>query len=274
MAQCVQLWFCMSSSTTSIPSSKLVQGISYFEEILQLMPNDRSALEFLAVAYEQSGDRMKRNRVVCTLADVLIAEKDLECAEKLLQTLQDLGTSESFAAYNRIKAVLRQASASATSANPAALPGAASMLPAVKSELELVHELQAHEIISNDTAKIVEQSLYGTLSSSGDVLISALLFIKNENPAECENAMTYLANTYQAPPIPVKAFEQNAELLAVFPGTILGRGVMPLANLGDTLLVAMLNPADKLLRKQISDKAGKPCQIFLAAPAEMEAALS
>lgn len=264
----------MSSSTTDIPRSKLIQGISYFEEILQLMPNDRSALEFLAVAYEQSGDRVKRNRVVCTLADVLIAEKDLECAENLLQTLQAIGTSESFAAYNRIKAILRQTQASATSANPAALPGAAAMLPAVKSELELVHELQAHDVISSETAKIVEQSLYGTLSSGDDVLISALLFIKNENPAECEGAMTYLANTYQAPPIPIKAFEQKAELLAAFPGTILGRGVLPLANLGDTLLVAMLNPADKLLRKQISDKAGKPCQFFLAAPTEMEAALS
>lgn len=47
----------MRETESPSPNPKLTQGISYFEEVLQLLPNDRSALEFLAVAYEQLGNR-------------------------------------------------------------------------------------------------------------------------------------------------------------------------------------------------------------------------
>lgn len=265
----------MNESPSQSGASKLSQGISYFEEILQLMPGDRSALEFLAVAYGQQGNVEKRNQMVCRLADVLIAEKDLECAEKLLSTLQEAGTPETYEAYNKIKAVLRlQPVKDNPPATSEASPHAAEMLPAIQGEMALLQELRSHQLVSDETAKIVEQSLYETLSSRGDVLISALLFIKNENPVECENVLTYLADTYQTPPVPLRAFEIRSNLMERFPGTVIGRGVLPLAELGDTLLVALLNPADRKLRKQITDLARRPCQFFIASPTEMEAALS
>ena len=267
--------FDMSASAPQ--NQKLSQGISYFEEILQLMPNDRSALEFLAVAYGQQGETIKHARMVCKLADVLIAEKDADCAENLLPTLQEIGTADAYQAYNRIKAFLRTQSPrkeAQNGPNSAVSPFASEMLPAIKSELELLQELQSNGIVSEETARIVEQSLYGTLSSEGDVLISALVFIKNENPAECEQALVHLVNACQMPIVPIKSFEVKQSLLQKFPGTVLGRGVFPMAELGDTLLVALLNPMDEQLRRQITDLAGKPCQFFLALPEEMEAVLS
>lgn len=261
-------------SASAPQNQKLFQGISYFEEILQLMPNDRSALEFLAVAYGQQGETIKHARMVCKLADVLIAEKDTDCAKNLLPTLQEIGTADAYQAYNRIKAFLRTQSPRKEKQNDAVSPFASEMLPAIKNELELLQELQSNGAISEETARIVEQSLYGTLSSEGDVLISALVFIKNENPAECENALVHLVNACQMPIVPIKSFEARQDLLQKFPGTVLGRGVFPMAELGDTLLVALLNPMDERLRQQITNLADKPCQFFLALPEEMEAVLS
>ena len=265
----------MNESSSQSATSKLSQGISYFEEILQLVPEDRSALEFLAMAYGQQGNAEKRNQMVCRLADVLIAEKDLECAEKLLPTLQEAGTPRTYEAYNKIKAVLRLRTVKDNSpVTSETSPHAAEMLPAIKGEMALLQELHAHQLINDEAAKVVEQNLYETLSSRGDVLISALLFIKNENPVECEYALTYLADSYQTPPVPLRAFEIRSDLMERFPGSVIGRGVLPFTELGDTLLVAILNPADRKLRKQISDLAGCPCRFFIASPTEMEASLS
>ena len=252
---------------------KLAQGISYFEEVLQLMPNDRPALEYLAVAYEQLGDQRKRSRMVARLTDVLIAEKDIECLKNIRSTLQEINTSETQEALKKIASFL---SSSAQATPEEARPDVfkSELLAAIKAEMELLNTLQAKQAISEGTAKIVESALYNYLSQQDSILISALCFVKNENPAEAETAIAALADAFHLPPVPLTAALAGGKAPPPLPEAISRRGVRPFAEVGDTLLVAILNPQDEKLRKEISNAAGKPCEFFLADPSEMEAALS
>lgn len=261
----------MRETENPSPNPKLTQGISYFEEVLQLMPNDRSALEFLAVAYEQLGNREKRSHAVARLTDVLIAEKDLDCLKNLKPTLDEIGTPEALNALRKIENVLGKTAVSSTGQPPRQVLQT-ELLAAIKAEMELLNYLQAKHLISDDTAKIVESSLYNHLSGEDSVLISALAFVKNENPAECESALAALADAFHLPPVPLQASLAAAQNLPSLPDNFIRRGARPFAELGDTLLVAILNPLDDELRKGITAAAGKPCQFFLADPSDMEAA--
>ena len=48
------------------------------------------------------------------------------------------------------------------------------------------------------------------------------------------------------------------------------RGVLPFAKLGDTLLIASLNPLDEALKHQVEASIGTPCRFYLAHPRTME----
>ena len=260
--------FCMNASSSISAPNKLVQGISYFEEVLQLVPNDRSALEFLAVAYEQAGDGARRSHTIARLTDVLIAEKDFDCLKGLVPTLREINTPETLNALAKIQALL--APREQTPSAPAVQPTGADLLPDVKAELELLQFLEGRGVLSSETAKIAESSLYDTLSEPGAILISALNFIKNENPAACEKALACLADAFQTPPVPLTAARAAHPNVPTLPAKLARRGACPFAVVGDTYLVAILNPADKILRKAIVDALDGPCRFFLVDPSEME----
>ena len=48
------------------------------------------------------------------------------------------------------------------------------------------------------------------------------------------------------------------------------RGVLPFAKLGDTLLIATLNPLDAALKHQVEASVGCPCRFYTAHPRTME----
>ena len=66
---------------------KLNEAIAFFEQMLQTMPGDRTSLEFLSVAYEQTGQNAKRRECLIRLADCLIREKDFDNAQVIAARL-------------------------------------------------------------------------------------------------------------------------------------------------------------------------------------------
>ena len=67
--------------------ARLKEGVEYFEQMLKVMPDDRTTLEFLAVAYPQLGELDKAEATVAALARVLLKEGDIESASALLPRL-------------------------------------------------------------------------------------------------------------------------------------------------------------------------------------------
>ena len=69
----------MSDETLKF-DARLKEGVAYFEEMLKVMPDDRTTLEFLAVVYPQLGEAEKAERALAALARVLLKAGDLEGA--------------------------------------------------------------------------------------------------------------------------------------------------------------------------------------------------
>ena len=88
-----------------------------------------------------------------------------------------------------------------------------------------------------------------------------------------EKAAAFVADMTNTPPIPLEAFSPSPTLLQTLPENLIRvRGAVPFAKLGDILLVALLNPADEALRRDIERRAGH-CRFFLAHPAMAEEVL-
>ena len=70
--------------------ARLKEGVAYFEEMLKVMPDDRTTLEFLVVVYPQLGETEKAEGALAALVRVLLKEGDLASASALLPRLEAL----------------------------------------------------------------------------------------------------------------------------------------------------------------------------------------
>lgn len=270
---------------------KLEEGIAYFEKMLQLMPDDRTTLEFLCVAYEQIGEKEKQRKALCSLAGVLIKEKDLESADRIAERLAEYHTPDAQAAVLRVRAAHAQTAPrpspaqAAAAAEPAAAHAAPSETPAaaaapsrdayvhiaLKAQGELINLLAQRHVIDEGFVPTLRQRLAELAEAPGCFLISALAILEKENTAIAENVAAYLADTAGTPPIPLEAFDLQGEFPRMLPELMVRiRGVMPFAKLGDTLLVAVLDPLDTTLKQEIETALNQPCRFYLAHPRTME----
>jgi hypothetical protein len=262
---------------------KLEEGIAYFEKMLQVMPEDRTTLEFLCVAYGQIGEPVKQRKALISLAGVLLKEKDLESADSIAERLAQYREPDAQAAVLRIRAAhgmgLGPAIADpqpktqgATDDQPSSgNPQTAALHIAIKAEKELIQTLALRKILDESTADEALHRLAELSGMSGCFLVSALSVLEKENSGFGEMAMAAVADEAGAPPIPLEAFDISSERLQLLPESIVRvRGVLPFAKLGDTLLVATLNPLDAALKHQVEGSVGCPCRFYLAHPRTME----
>ena len=89
--------------------SRLIEGVAYFEQMLQLMPEDRETLEFLAVAYGQLGRKEDAERTIVSLAKILVRDRDLTALEGLLPWLEAGETPEAKALVLKVRTMVAPA---------------------------------------------------------------------------------------------------------------------------------------------------------------------
>ena len=266
---------------------KLEEGIAYFEKMLQVMPEDRTTLEFLCVAYGQIGEPVKQRKALISLAGVLLKEKDLESADRIAERLVQYREPDAQATVLRIRAAhglgmgLGPANGQAgmpdhagETTHSASSPQTATLHIAIKAEKDLVQALVARKTLDESAANDVLRHLAELENMPGCFLVSALAMLEKENTSIGEMAAAAVAEDAGAPPIPLEAFEITPELAQILPESLVRvRGILPFARLGGTLLVATLNPADSSLRHQVEASAGSPCRFYLAHPRTMEETL-
>ena len=273
-------------------NSKLLEGIAYFEKMLKVMPGDRTTLEFLSVAYEQLGDLEKQRTSLIQLAETLLHEKDYDAADAIGERLGGFTETDAQDMVRRIKsarnpvqlkAVVRPG-AGARPARvtvrpaggkpepaPAAPSGGVSLaqvvMSAVKAEAALIRDLYAKNVVDASAAEVVQRHLGGLPEATRPFLVSALAILEKESGGMGEKAAVYMADAASAPPIPLQAFMPSAALVKQLPEEIVRvRGAVPFGRLGDTLLVAVLNPLDAEFHAEVERLAGCPCRFFLAEP--------
>ena len=273
-------------------NSKLLEGIAYFEKMLKVMPGDRTTLEFLSVAYEQLGDLEKQRVALIQLAEALLREKDYDAAEAIGGRLGGFAETDAQDMVRRIKSVrnpvqlkavvrpgvgARPARATVRPAGgktepaPVAPGGGVSLaqvvMAAVKAEAALIRDLYAKNVVDASAAEVVQRHLGGLPEATRPFLVSALAVLEKESGGMGEKAAVYMADAASAPPIPLQAFMPSAAIVRQLPEEIVRvRGAVPFGRLGDTLLVAVLNPLDAEFHAEVERLAGCPCRFFLAEP--------
>ena len=252
--------------------ARLEEGVRYFEQVLQLMPDDRTTLEFLAVAYDQLGEPEKGAGALVSLAKLLLKQGDLTAAAALLPRLEALADDEARILALRIGRLTSPEPELVPEAPPELSPeeqAADETRAAIAAEAELVEQLRSNGLVPEADATRLRDMVAASPADGRCFLVSVLSILEKENSELCERCLAFAADRYATPPVSIAAFEPDAELVGRFPPAVVRiRGAVPFAKLGDQALVALLNPADAELRGRLA--AVMPCRFFLALPSAVE----
>lgn len=271
------------------PDPKLIEAIAFFEQMLQTMPDDRTSLEFLSVAYEQTGQIDKHRDCLIRLADCLVKEKDFEHAQSIVQRLSAFSDyAPARAAVERVTERIQSQILEETAAAPevggapeksagvAPAPGMyqdaglevhALSRAASSAEMELVWYWKDHGFLTKELCMDVLHVLTENQITDHPILVSALALLDEQHPEYTELVMEKMQRDSGVPTFPLELFEvQPKAVETLSPVFIHVRGVLPFSLLGNEVLVAVLNPLNKALQEEVVARAGKPCHFFFAHP--------
>ena len=254
---------------------KLAEGIAYFEQMLQAMPEDRTTLEFLSVAYAQAGEQEKCRDALISLAKVLLKEGELESATRIAERLEAFDDDLAKITALKVKAAAAPAPVLEPEKPSEETIAADNTVLAIRegkaAEAALATQLLSRRSIDEKTAEAIKAHLDGLPESSIPFLVSAMAFLDKENPALAETCASNIADSTGCPPVPISSFEISQKLRDTIPEPLVKvRGAVPFSELGDVLLVALLNPADDQLRRQVESASGRHCRFFLCPPGAAE----
>ena len=257
---------------------KLAEGIAYFEQMLQAMPEDRTTLEFLSVAYGQAGEQDKCRDALISLAKVLLKEGDFESASRIAERLEAFDDDLAKITALKVKAAAAPAPALTPETPSEETVAADNTVLAIReakaAEAALVTNLLSRRALDDKTAESLGKHIEDLPESSIPFLVSALAFLEKENTALAEECASHLADSTGCPPVPLGSFDITKKLVETLPEALVRvRGAVPFGELGDVLLVALLNPSDDKLRRKVEQASGRQCRFFLCPPSAAEPVL-
>ncbi len=268
--------------------SQVWNAIAAFEQIVQTIPNDRVSLEALSHAYEQVGDLARSRDFLVRLVNVVLEERDREAAGLLRDRLVRYAASDAAAKETeaRLMVFLAEAGPEAAPAVPAAAAAPAEPAPAavptdsersaahIAAELSFAWALfEAGELTQEEYASVA-QDLSEVSASKTAVTVSVLHVLHDRGNRNVERIVAYATRDTGIPMIPLGLFEVQPAALALLPMDFVVRhGAMPFEFMGNDVLVVIMNPYHKALRKNIETMVGRKCHYFLALPWEFDTVL-
>lgn len=271
------------------PDAKVIEAIAFFEQMLQTMPGDRTSLEFLAVAYEQTGQTEKRRDCLVKLADTLLNEKDYDNAQVIAGYLSaHTDHPPARAAVQRVADVVQgqilrnQFKSDMAGFSTGQIPGMPTFAPAFQdaglevhalsraasaAEMDLVWLWKERDFLPKEVCMDVLHVLTDRPVTDVPALISALALLDEQHPELTDALLERMQRESDMPVIPLELFDvQPAAAAVLAPAFVHVRGVLPFALLGNDVLVALLNPFSRSLQDESVARAGRPCHFFLVHP--------
>ena len=266
--------------------SQVWSAIAAFEQIVQTIPNDRVSLEALSHAYEQVGDLARSRDFLVRLVDVVVVEKDRDAADLLRERLERHAASsaEAKSAQARLEAFLAQGRPDARSFDVAAdlgpdddgreSPDSERPTSHVAAELSFAWTLfQAGELTQEEYATVA-QDLSEVSASKSAVTVSVLHVLQDRGNRNVERIVAYAARDTGVPMIPLSLFDVQPAVIRLLPSDFEVRhGAMPFEVMGTAVLVVILNPYNKALRKKVETIIGRACHFYLTLPTEFDAVM-
>ena len=269
----------MSQSLTSAnPSAE--ETISLYEHLLESSPNDASALEALAAAYEQAGNTLRARATLIRLSRVLVSKRDLASAPAIIEKLRphaeaDFDALEALASLETLVRETPEDTLPAGAAAPVAEPppsGAILDQLILNREMSLAWDLRSAGLLKDEEySQIIDdlsvQIAEARVAASHKSAISALHAALDRSIPGFDGILQHLVEKSRIPFLDLNAFEpQQIDLRGVPPSYLLRQGAIAFDDVGGELLVGILNPVDETLRKDIRHYLGVPCHFYLVAP--------
>lgn len=259
-------------------------AIAAFEQILEVMPDDRSSLETLSHAYEYIGDQARALQYTLRLGEVVVMERDAEAAPHVIDKLE--GYEEVDPAIPGIIEKLRLLVESAVPPeaveSPEPEPEPAPPAPKeevvrfrVADELSFAWKLfEAGEISQDEYASVAhdlaELSMDGHLST-----VSVLHALDGMAFSGMERVMGFVSRETKTPIVSLQSFELQRETKGMLSQEfVIRRGALVFGLLKDDALVVVMNPFDKTLRADIERVTGRKCHFFMSLPKEFDGAVA
>ena len=270
---------------------KLFEAIGFFEKMLQTMPDDRTSLEFLAVAYEQAGEQDKQIKTLIKLSETLLKEGDADHAAIIAKKLKSfVAVPEALAAARVAEMILSKGDVISASrvagpiSNQLFIDAKDQILTdlkqdgvaggvqswsseAAKKEIDIVWYWKDNGILPKEVCMELLHVFMDHPLTDIPILVSALGILEEKYPDLVSSAFESMQKRSGMVPIPLELYEVSRDTALLLPlDYIKVKGVMPFSLIADELLVGVMNPMDESLRSEITRLSGKVCHFFLIHP--------
>jgi hypothetical protein len=275
-------------------AEQVIEAVSFFEQILQTMPEDRVSLEVLSQAYEQAGDTARASDLLMRLARVIQRDGDVEAGRALQPRLAMFaGTRETDAALEQLARFIGTGASTlppAPSANAAAggaaaageetpafaeamqlINGPAERRAIVTQELDFAWLLHEQGLLSEDQYASVVSDITDLSASATPLPISVLHLFQDRQLPNIDRVLTFAAEKSNLPMLPLSSFEPQPSAYRLLPlDYLIIKGVIPFEAMSNDLLVGALNPTNEKLREELEKLTRRRCHFYLVQPSEFD----
>ena len=259
-------------------------ALQTFERILEIMPDDRGALEAAILAAHACDEHETALLHRIHLADILFSENELDALNEhvdLLRSDDDPRAKawiEAFDKGERLSADARLADASVppleSIRSDKAAPRSAFN---ISDEIDLAWKLFEHHEISQEEYAGLVRDLTEMSASHNSGTVSVLHALEANHNKNHDAILSFLAQEAEeagTPFISLSCFTMRPELAQMLPEPFMvNRGALVFETLGRERLVALLNPFNQSLRADVQQLCGTPCHFYLAKASEFDDAV-
>ena len=191
--------------------------------------------------------------------------------DKLVSHASDLPALAAYAA--QLEPLLRPDAAVPVELEPA--PPVARGKVDIQAELVLAWRLfQAGELEQEDYARVV-QDLTDVSTRKADVPVTVLHALNDRSYKHLDKVMARLSKDSGLPIIALANFEIPHSVHTLLPIELMSHwGAIVFDVLGSDLLIAVLNPFDKILQTEVATLTGRACHVYLVSAPDYDKALA
>lgn len=265
-----------TSQFEKAPESEVWNAISAFEQILEAMPEDRTALETLYEAYEHIGDRGQALQYVLRLGEVVLEEQDTAPIVWLYSEVQRLGSGnpKAEASMKRMEDLMV--------AN--GMPSPADIAPQkrrpqtkinIASEMSMAWNLLQVQVLTQAEYSTIVEDLTENSTKVFDVPVTVQHVLHDRTMPNQERVIEFLCRDSTLPFIRLPDFDLDAAPYNLLPMEYAERkGAIVFETMGSDALVAILNPYHYELRAEVEKEAKKKCHFFLVTAEDYDQCLT
>jgi len=255
----------------------MLESITMFEQILEVMPDDEMALRALYDAYCHLGEREKAFEMLNRLAEMALDVEEYHLGEFLIDQYllyEDLANDRSFGLSERLSMRLLDLGKEGVSdkiADAAPEPLVVGPEDRKDAALALAWDLFQDAVLLQDDYSMVVQDINEMSSKSTEVPVTVLHVLSDRRYSHFSAVVSTMAKKSGSPFISLSRFDVSDDLLATLPlAFVQTNAAICFKNIGHETLVAVLNPFDDKLKLTVESMLGRKVHLYLISPEEYD----